>query len=730
MAVSPAGRWCVLTAAILAPLAACGDDTTPVDGGTDAPPPATAAARGALDVGAEAVAIATGDFDGDGRADVAAACPRAGVVVVLGREGGAFAPTRTLAGVYPNGIVAADLDGDGKLDLAVSSGGGSAILRGNGDGTFQPPESLGVGATTIAAGDVDGDGKLDLALGHANGRVSLLRGHGDGTFQPAVDHEAIPDTQLPSINTLIAADFDGDGLTDVLAAGKLRRVTLFGQRDGTLRAGPVSTADIGVGKYLAFAAADVDGDGKADLVQADKDVDERRVSVLLGSGRWSWSEELGFLRAPSALWAGDLDGDGKADLAVAFAHTVQVVHGHGDGTFHGEDYFGVPGTPQALAAADLDGDGKVDLIAASPGRSDLAVIFGKGGGTFRGERSFVVGKYPRRVLAGDFNGDGWVDVLVTSDYDNDRYEVLLGDARGGMRTVSHGPIGSASADLIAADLDGDGKLDVVSGSGAVLLGNGDGTFRDVSVRRGFPAPLGVAPWSANTGVSLAASDLDGDGRLDVAMVTSGARGVVLRFGKGDGTFQQDRTLLLRAPTTALAAADLDGDGKPDLAVSSGRGLLLLFGRGDGTFEPALDSGQVNKPGRLVATDVDGDGRIDLVVEDADRGGTSVLRNAGARRFVRSATLAATGKIAVADLDGDGIVDLVLGGRPIAGEPREAISPIAFFLGKGDGTFQAARSFGVSGEDFALADVDRDGRPELLFVEKRGTFLRVAGNGKR
>jgi len=240
--------------------------------------------------------IVAGDFTGDGRTDLAVPNFWAGTVqVLLGNGDGTFQPPVSYAvGAYPYAIVAGDFTGDGRPDLAVvnsnnyGNGSGSvSVLLGNGDGTFQPQITYGVGQAPVAivAGDFAGDGQLDLAVVNAgDNTVSVLVGNGDGTFQPQVTYAvgAYP-------NSIVAGDFTGVGRTDL--------------------------AVVNQGTYLSAGT----------------------VSVLLGNGDGTFQPQVTYAvgAQPDAIVAGHLAGNGRTDLAVANRadNTVSVLLGKGDGTF-------------------------------------------------------------------------------------------------------------------------------------------------------------------------------------------------------------------------------------------------------------------------------------------------------------------------------------------------------------------------------------------------------------
>jgi FG-GAP-like repeat/EF hand len=169
----------------------------------------------------------------------------------------------------------------------------------------------------------------------------------------------------------------------------------------------------------------------------------------------------------------------------------------------------------------------------------------------------------------------------------------------------------------------------------------------------------------------------------------------------------------------VEAADLDGDGHPDLAVSAGGSLLVLLGKGDGSFAPARRASGVPSAAALAAADLDGDGRIDLVVAHGGEQVSTVLLNAGGA-FRPAWTVPSSGKLRVADLDEDGIADLVVLG-----------DALVIYRGKGDGTFEVARAYGFGGSDVAVADVDGDGRLDIVLpAGNRSPFVSVLPNASR
>jgi uncharacterized protein (DUF2141 family) len=306
--------------------------------------------------------------------------------------------------------------------------------------------------------------------------------------------------------------------------------------------------------------ADLDGDGKLDVVTASDDSDT--VGVLLGSGDGKLAAQAQYATGdyPVAVALGDLDGDGRLDVVTANqnARTLSVLRGTGGGNLASKVDFATAGTPVGIALLDLNGDGKLDI--AAPGISNiyygtLGVLLGKGGGQLADHVDYAVAAPPWAIAFGDVNGDGKLDlILASSAYGAHCWaSVLLGKGDGTLAAEVVYPTKGCPSSVALADLNGDGKQDIVLGSTdtvSVLLGRGDGTFPDQ-----VDYPLRLAS------VSFALGDINGDGKLDVL---TGSRALL---GSGDGTFPWT----LSYPDTGwpVAFGDVNADGKLDLVTFSG-----------------------------------------------------------------------------------------------------------------------------------------------------------------
>jgi hypothetical protein len=342
--------------------------------------------------------------------------------------------------------------------------------------------------------------------------------------------------------------------------------------------------------------------------------------------------------AQRAVAVGDFNHDGHSDIVTTAVgdqggsnYTLLLASANKKGQSLGQFQVAQHGTignfAEALAVGDLNGDGNLDLIATNfpqlesqPG--SVVVLLGNGDGTFRGDTpgqgfpySTLVGIRPTSVAVGDFNGDGRLDVVIAGPSNSAGQfggtDILLGSGDGRFAVQQVGPAGN---DVHVADLNGDGKLDVVEAGAeavgvSVLRGNGDGTFQ-----------VGQA---SNTGAeveSVAVGDFTGDGKPDLVTTGLSASGISVLVNNGDGTFRAGPSA---AGSGSLAVGDFNRDGKLDI-VAAGQSTYVLSGNGDGTFGVAQN---VGPGGSAVAVgDFNGDGFPDLaLVGDY---GVDVLLKAG------------------------------------------------------------------------------------------------------
>lgn len=340
-------------------------------------------------------AVAVADFNGDGKLDLAMPVysidsPLSSVTILLGNGDGTFTagPAIPITSVNAGSIAAGDFNGDGKADLAITLPDNNeiAVLLGNGDGTFTeaPIISDTNGPFFVTVGDFNGDGIEDLAVVNPAGlNLSILLGNGDGTFR--LESNPPAGSGLTPMAAAVG-DFNGDGKLDIAVADYARNVgvpgsvtILLGNGDGTFTQTPVSPAT--GDSPVSIAVADFNGDGKADLAVGNSYDDVGQpgtITILLGNGDGTFTAATTGPTAGNTLQSvavGDFNGDGKADLVTANAasNTATVLLGNGDGTFTLADSPTTGVDPLFGAVGDFNGDGLSDIATAnnSPGTATI-----------------------------------------------------------------------------------------------------------------------------------------------------------------------------------------------------------------------------------------------------------------------------------------------------------------------------------------------------------------------
>jgi hypothetical protein len=350
------------------------------------------------------------------------------------------ASSRSFAvGTSPGSIVIADFNGDGKLDIVTANehSDDASVLLGDGKGGFSPapgsPFPAGHSPNDIAVGDFNHDGCLDLAFAnHETQNLTVLLGNCRGGFAPAPLSPVIVAVK-PHPHGIATGDFNGDGnldlVTDSWAENRLE--LLFGDGKGGFTT-PGAYVAVGKHPYQRVRVADLNGDGKSDIVSTNLEGDN--VSILLGDGKGDFRQPPGSPfpcgDSPFNVAIGDVNGDGTTDLAIVNSPSstsdrsgrdgLTILIGDGRGGFtklHGSP-FATPPRPNMVAIGDVNGDGIADIVVSNPDSDSITIFLMSRNGAVANRYTLTVPGHPKGLAIRDLNGDGKADIVVTNSTTN------------------------------------------------------------------------------------------------------------------------------------------------------------------------------------------------------------------------------------------------------------------------------------------------------------------------
>jgi hypothetical protein len=374
------------------------------------------------------------------------------------------------------------------------------------------------GALSVHAADIEGDGDMDILSASFSGQVVWYENDGGQSFNVR------PLTPAPGANGVLAVDMNTDGDMDVITASYYGDTIVLYENNG---AQSFTTRTVGTADGIwGLHAADIDGDGDTDILSASRD--DSTIAWYSNSGSQTFSKRVITDRANGAysVFAADVDGDGDLDVLSASLNDDKIAwyENNGSQAFMAHTISAFALAAQSVFAADVDGDGDTDVLSASRGDDKIAWYENDGNQSFTAHTISTAAELARSVFAADLDGDGDTDVLSASSgddkvawYENDGNQAFTA------RTISIGGTNDGASRVFAADVDGDGDLDVIAGSNRgdkiTWYENSPGLLgdlnRDDRVDRSDAAIL-AGNYGRLTDAALAQGDLNGDGAVDAA----------------------------------------------------------------------------------------------------------------------------------------------------------------------------------------------------------------------
>jgi len=524
-------------------------------------------------------------------------------------------------------------------------------------------------------------------------------------------------------SALALGDFTNDSVLDLLVANESQGTVAFhlGSANGPPWAAAGPPVD-GGDAPVAIVPADVNRDGKLDAIVVDEGLSgQGALTILIGNGDGTFtaggSVATGLFSADAAV--GNFDNDLFPDVAVVNAggNSVTILRNNGSGGFTIAQTKSVGAGPTSIAAGLLNGDDRLDLAVANEDGDTVSVLLGRGGAMFDDAQSYLAGSdgsSPVGVSLADVNGDGRLDVLTANAVSSD-VSVLLGDGQGGLGRARAFVSDEQPEAIGTGDLNGDGLGD------AVTVNNGPPNVAALlAVADSGGALAGIEDvFTLQNPMVLTAADADNNGVADliVGPSTGGTGALQVSFAQPAGGFTAPLGLTVPGGSAGVVHGDFDGVGAADIAVANKdtNNVSVLLSEGIARFGAAVNTDIAPGAAGMTVGDWNMDGRSDLAVVrqvgDAN-GGVVILLASGRGTFATAAPLttgpAPTG-IDTGDFNNDGRLDLVVA--------NQGDNTFSVWLGAGNGTFAAPTSVAVTGGPRAVAvgDFDRDGFDDVAMI---------------
>ncbi|MFN0205051.1 MAG: FG-GAP repeat domain-containing protein, partial [Planctomycetota bacterium] len=391
------------------------------------------------------------------------------ISVLMGSGDGGFGVAMNYSvspGINPYSLAMGDFNGDGKADVATGNWNSQdiSILLNAGTGSFGAPGNFSIGKVpvSIAIGDANGDGNLDIATAdYYSNTASILLGSGTGTLG-AASHFNVGTSPLGG---LAFGDLSGDGNADLVTTNLNSNDISILLGDGLGSFAAANNISVGTNPY-SIEIGDFDGDGNRDLIITIRY--PGAVVLLMGTGAGAFAPPnylSAGLTVPMDLAIADIDGDSRLDLLISESTNLSVLLGNGLGAFASPSIHEIGNFAESIVLDDINSDGRIDLAAWSMGYRSVTVLLGKAfdsiSGPFITVKRFVTGGFPKHAAIVDMNADGNPDVVTENSGGNNIY-LLLGDGAGSLGASSNIHVGFTPGAFTVGDLNADGNPDLIT----------------------------------------------------------------------------------------------------------------------------------------------------------------------------------------------------------------------------------------------------------------------------